>query len=106
MPRSSTDEQRALDVAESARESRWQLPSIVGQMFMGRLPVELLFPFPVQTAADRAAGDVILAKVASFLAEQVDADRIDAEREIPAEVIDGLRALGLFGIKIPVGYGG
>jgi alkylation response protein AidB-like acyl-CoA dehydrogenase len=44
--------------------------------------------------------------VASFLAEQVDADRIDADREIPAEVIDGLRTLGLFGIKIPVGYGG
>ncbi|TLM67650.1 MAG: DNA polymerase II [Deltaproteobacteria bacterium] len=106
MSRSHADERRSLEVAEAARETLWQRPSIVGQMFMGRLPVELIFPFPDQTAADRAAGDVILAKVASFLAEKVDADRIDAEREIPAEVIDGLRALGLFGIKIPVGYGG
>jgi hypothetical protein len=106
MSRKHKDQQRSLEVAEAAREAHWQRPSIVGQMFMGRLPVELLFPFPDQTAADRAAGDVILAKVASFLTEQVDADRIDADREIPAEVIAGLRALGLFGIKIPVGYGG
>jgi hypothetical protein len=44
--------------------------------------------------------------VANFLAEQVDADRIDAAGEIPAEVIDGLRQLGLFGIKIPAEFGG
>ncbi|NJC89062.1 MAG: DNA polymerase II [Desulfuromonas sp.] len=106
MSRSPSDERRSLEVAEAAREAQWQRPSIVGQMFMGRLPVEQLFPFPDQTAADRAAGDVIIAKVASFLTEQVDADLIDESREIPPQVIDGLRQLGLFGIKIPVGYGG
>ena len=40
------------------------------------------------------------------LAEKVDADRIDREKEIPQEVIDGLRRMGLFGIKLPVEYGG
>jgi len=106
MARNHKDEQRSLEVAEAAREAVWQRPSIVGQMFMGRLPSELLFPFPEQDPADHAAGDAILAKVANFLAEHVDADRIDATREIPPTVIDGLRALGLFGIKIPTEYGG
>jgi alkylation response protein AidB-like acyl-CoA dehydrogenase len=106
MLRSRSDEKRSLAVAEAAREAHWQRPTIVGQMFMGRLPVELLFPFPDQPAADRAAGDAILAKVANFLADHVDADRIDASHEIPPEVIDGLRALGLFGIKIPAEFGG
>jgi len=106
MSRNRNDEQRSLEVAEAARETLWQRPSIVGQMFMGQLPAGLLFPFPDQAPADRAAGDAVLAKVANFLAEQVDADRIDAAGEIPAEVIDGLRQLGLFGIKIPAEFGG
>jgi hypothetical protein len=106
MSRNRNDERRSLEVAEAARETLWQRPSIVGQMFMGQLPAELLFPFPDQAPADRAAGDAVLAKVANFLAEQVDADRIDASGEIPAEVLDGLRQLGLFGIKIPAEFGG
>jgi alkylation response protein AidB-like acyl-CoA dehydrogenase len=106
MSRIRNDEQRSLDVAEAARETVWQRPSIVGQMFMGRLPAELLFPFPDQAPADRAAGDAVLARVANFLAGQVDADRIDATGEIPAEVIAGLRQIGLFGIKIPAEFGG
>lgn len=106
MPRHNQDERRSVEVAEAARETLWQRPSIVGQMFMGRLPGELLFPFPEQDPADRAVGDVVVAKVANFLRDKVDADRIDATREIPEEVIDGLRQLGLFGIKIPTEYGG
>ena len=36
----------------------------------------------------------------------MDSDRIDREGKIPAAVIDGLRELGAFGIKIPKEYGG
>ena len=38
--------------------------------------------------------------------EQVDSDRIDREGKIPPEVIQGLRDIGAFGIKIPEEYGG
>jgi alkylation response protein AidB-like acyl-CoA dehydrogenase len=41
-----------------------------------------------------------------FLRERVDSDRIDREGKIPAEVIQGLRDMGAFGIKIPQEYGG
>lgn len=73
---------------------------------MGRLPVERFFPFPEQNPADRAVGDILLAKVANFLTDHVDADRIDTSGEFPAEVIDGLRQLGLFGLTIPGIFGG
>jgi hypothetical protein len=100
------EEKRSLEVAEEAREKEWQSPSFVSELFMGRLRPELVFPFPAQEAADRQAGDEVLAQVKAFLASEVDADRIDREKEIPPEVIDGLRQLGLFGIKIPKEYGG
>ncbi|PLX82694.1 MAG: DNA polymerase II [Desulfuromonas sp.] len=100
------DQKRALETAETARETEWTQPSFVSELFMGRLRPELVFPFPEQDEDDRRAGDVILEELSSFLAEQVDADRIDREREIPAVVIEGLRSLGLFGIKLPVEYGG
>ena len=38
--------------------------------------------------------------------ERVDSDRIDREGKIPPEVIQGLREIGAFGIKIPTEYGG
>ena len=41
-----------------------------------------------------------------FLADRVDSDKIDRDGKIPPEVIQGLRELGAFGIKIPEEYGG
>ncbi len=100
------EQERSIEVAEAARETEWKQPSFVGELFMGRLRSELLFPFPQQDEADRKDGDALLSRVRAFLVEKVDADRIDREKEIPAEVVDGLRELGLFGIKIPTEYGG
>jgi alkylation response protein AidB-like acyl-CoA dehydrogenase len=106
MSAQKAEEKRSLEVAEEAREKEWQKPSFVSELFLGRLRPELVFPFPAQEAADRQAGDEVLAQVKAFLASQVDADRVDREKEIPPEVINGLRQLGLFGIKIPKEYGG
>jgi hypothetical protein len=100
------DEKRALEAAEAARETTWSQPSFIGQLFLGRLRTELVFPFPTQDQTDRQAGDEILARLETFLNNQVDADRIDQEKQIPEEVVDGLRKLGLFGIKLPQEYGG
>ncbi len=100
------EQERSIEVAEAARETEWKQPSFVGELFMGRLRTELLFPFPQQDEADRKIGDEVLVGVTAFLVEKVDADRIDREKEIPSEVVDGLRQLGLFGIKIPTEYGG
>jgi hypothetical protein len=106
MSAQKAEEKRSLEVAEEAREKEWRQPSFVSELFMGRLRSELVFPFPEQDAADRQVGDAMLAQLKRFLAEKVDADRIDREKEIPPEVLNGLRQMGLFGIKIPKEYGG
>ncbi|MEJ2700017.1 MAG: acyl-CoA dehydrogenase family protein, partial [Desulfuromonadales bacterium] len=106
MSAKNVEEKRSLEVAEEAREKEWKKPSFVQELFMGRLRSDLIFPFPEQDPEDKRAGDEVLEKVKEFLVEKVDADRIDREKEIPQEVMDGLKALGLFGIKIPKEYGG
>ncbi len=101
-----SDQQRSIEVAEAARETEWKKPSFVGELFMGRLRSELIFPFPQQSAEDRAAGDKVLAELKAFLEQQVDADQIDARGQIPKKVTNGLAKMGLFGIKLPQEYGG
>lgn len=106
MARQSSEEKRSLDVAEAAREKEWQKPSFVGELFMGRLHTDLVFPFPAQSPEDKARGDEKLVEVKDFLEGKVDADKIDENKEIPEEVFTGLAEMGLFGIKIPEEYGG
>ena len=100
------NEQRSLETAEAARETEWTAPSFVGELFMGRLQADLIFPFPQQDEEDRKLGDPLLAKVKTFLTKEVDADAIDRDKDIPEKVLDGFRKLGLFGIKLPKEYGG
>lgn len=106
MVKHNVDEKRSLEVAESARETDWIKPSFVAQLFMGNIQHDLIFPYPEQTAEDRAAGDEILEALEKFLREQVDADAIDREKEIPDDVYRGLADMGLMGIKLPKEYGG
>ncbi len=103
---SKEDEKRALEVTEEAREEEWNLPSFVGDLFMGRLNMNAIFPFPEQKEEDKAAGDAILAKLKTFLEKELDADEVDRVGDIPDKVIEGFKKLGLFGIKIPKEYGG
>jgi alkylation response protein AidB-like acyl-CoA dehydrogenase len=106
MAAQKAEEKHSLEVAEAARETEWSKPSFVAELFMGRLPLELILPFPDQSEEDKAAGDEILAKLRPFLEEKVDADAIDEQKEIPREVYQGLTEMGLMGIKLPQEYGG
>jgi alkylation response protein AidB-like acyl-CoA dehydrogenase len=56
--------------------------------------------------ADLERARPFMDRLERFLAEKVDSDRIDREGKIPPEVVQGLRDLGAFGIKIPEAYGG
>src|SRR2546430_4098702 len=100
----SADEAR--EVAEAAREQEWAAPSFVRDLFLGRLRLDLVHPYPEQDAEEIRRAQPFLDKLERFLREQVDSDRIDREGEIPEAVIQGLRDLGAFGIKIPREYGG
>src|SRR5213593_381274 len=100
----SADEAR--EVAEAAREQEWAAPSFVRDLFLGRLRMDLIHPYPAQDPDEVRRAQPFLEQLERFLREEVDSDRIDREGEIPDAVIDGLRRLGTFGIKIPREYGG
>ncbi len=99
-------EQEAREVAEAAREKDWQAPSFVRELFEGSLRLDLVHPFPAMDAADLERARPFMDRLERFLRERVDSDRIDREGKIPPEVIQGLRDIGAFGIKIPREYGG
>jgi alkylation response protein AidB-like acyl-CoA dehydrogenase len=103
--RNAPSEQESRDVAEAARETEWTAPSFVRELFLGNLRMDLINPFPRQPAEDKAKTDAYIAKLRAFL-EDVDSDAIDRTGELPEDVVQGLRDLGAFGLKIPEEYGG
>jgi alkylation response protein AidB-like acyl-CoA dehydrogenase len=75
-------------------------------LFEGSFRLDLVYPFPEIDAAEAARARPFLDRLERFLREEVDSDRIDREAKIPSEVIQGLKALGALGIKMPTEYGG
>jgi hypothetical protein len=104
--RMSEGKRQALEVTEAARETVWQHPSFVLELFQGRFRSDLMFPYPLQDPGDEQKGDELNAALEKILLEKVDPDQIDASGEIPQEAIDALAKLGAFGIKIPREHGG
>jgi len=99
-------EQEARDVAEDARESEWQHPSFVKELFLGRFRPELVHPFPADDPAAMRDAEPFLAALKTFLETEYDADLVDRTGDIPEAYVQRLRELGAFGIKIPKEYGG
>ena len=96
----------ALDLAESSRDPLDERGSFASNLFIGRYDFDRIFPYPAQSAEDRAKGDPFLNELREYLKTNVDADEIDRTGEIPQKNIDDLFAMGAFGIKIPTEYGG
>jgi alkylation response protein AidB-like acyl-CoA dehydrogenase len=103
-PHVSEHEARA--VAEGARETSWEAPSFVRELFLGRLDLKLIHPWPEPEAEEQQRAEKFLATLERFVREKVDAERIERDGRIPEETIQGLREIGAFGIKIPREYGG
>jgi alkylation response protein AidB-like acyl-CoA dehydrogenase len=99
-------EKEAREVAEAARETSWEAPSFVRELFEGNFDVKLIHPFPEPSQADLDRAKPFMDRLEEFMRTKVDSDKIDREGKIPPEVIQGLREIGAFGIKIPTEYGG
>ena len=98
-------EQEAMEVAEASRQTEWKQPSFMRELFLGNFRLDLLHPFPLDES-ERPEFTAFYNALRSFLIEHVDSEEIDATGEYPEAVIDGLRKLGAFGMKIPKEYGG
>ena len=103
-PHVSETEARA--VAEGARETSWEAPSFVRELFLGKLDLSLIHPWPEPDAEEQQRAEVFISKLERFVRESVDAEKIERDARIPEATIQGLRDLGAFGIKIPREYGG
>jgi alkylation response protein AidB-like acyl-CoA dehydrogenase len=101
-----TTEQEARDVAEAAREQEWQSRSFVRELFEGNFEVGLIHPFPEPDPADLARAKPFMEKLERFMRDKVDSDKIDREGKIAPELVEELRQMGAFGIKIAEEYGG
>jgi hypothetical protein len=99
-------QREALELAEAARDPLEDRGSFASNLFVGRYDFNRIYPYPAQSAEDRAAGEEFLQKLETYLREHVDADEIDRTGEIPPENFKGLAEMGAFGIKVPKKYGG
>src|SRR3954449_8645074 len=99
-------EREARQVAEAAREQEWKLPSFGKELFLGNLRLDLIHPQPPLDATAVEKGERFLATLKDFLEREVDPLEIERDAKIPDRVVDGLKAIGALGMKVPEEYGG
>jgi len=81
--------------------------SVAKSLFAGRIEEDNLFPYPRLRDRDREVLGMMIEAIDGFLApHRDDFKRWDREAEQPAEFIQGLKELGLFGLIIPEEHGG
>jgi len=102
----SKGKREALELAEASRDPLDDRGSFASNLFIGRYDFDRIYPWPAQSAEDRAAGEDLLGKLEGYLRDHVDPDEIDRTGEIPPENFKGLAEIGAFGIKVPKKYGG
>ena len=93
-------EREARQVAEAAREQDWRKPSFAKELFLGRFRLDLIHPHPLPNTEDARRGEEFLAKLRAFCETRIDGARIEREARIPDEMVNGLKELGAFGMKI------
>ena len=98
-------ERESLKVAEASRQQEWAQPSFMRELFLGNFRLDLVHPYPLP-GAERPEFTAFYDEMKRFLREDVDSVEIDATGEYPEAVIEHLRKMGAFGMKIPKEYGG
>jgi alkylation response protein AidB-like acyl-CoA dehydrogenase len=93
-------------ISEAAREQDWELPSFGKGLYLGNFQPELISPQPEMPVQAVQKGERFLAALGAFLQDEVDPQLIERENRIPDEVVDGFKALGALGMKVPEQYGG
>lgn len=104
-PKVRVDEKVARQVAEAAREQRWERPSFAKGLYMGDFAWELIHPHPRQSPDAAARGAAFLARLREAI-KDIDGRVIEREARVPDKDIRALRDVGAFGMKIPEEYGG
>jgi len=88
-----------------ATSTRKREHSVATNLFFGEIVEENLFPYPTIRARDREMLGLMVDSIDDFLQDQ-DFRGFDRAGEQPAEFIQSLRDMGLFGLIIPEEHGG
>src|SRR3954447_10065698 len=102
---SQVSEKEARDVAESAREQEWKLPSFGKELFLGNFQLDLIHPQPRLDPEAVERGEKFLADLRKVV-EKVDPIQIERDAKIPDDVVQALKDIGAMGMKTPEEYGG
>ena len=98
-------EEESRRVAEQSRQEVWEGRGFLRELFLGRLSLDLVHPFP-HAGPERPEFARFIEDLRAFLRDEVDPAAIDQSGEYPPPLLEGLRRLGAFGMKIPKQYGG
>jgi alkylation response protein AidB-like acyl-CoA dehydrogenase len=98
-------EEESRRVAEEAREQKWRGASFIKSLFLGRLRWDLVYPFP-EPPPPREEFLRFYQEMKRFLETEVDSVKMDAEGKYDPQVVEKLKKMGAFGMKIPKDYGG
>ncbi|MCB9591705.1 MAG: acyl-CoA dehydrogenase family protein [Sandaracinaceae bacterium] len=75
-------------------------------LFHGLIEENLVFPYPEMDPEEKETVAMIVDNLHKFAESEVDAAKIDREHQIPSELLDKMKEMGLFGLTIPEKYGG
>lgn len=103
---SQSSEDKSRQVAEESRQSEWEHPSFLKELFLGKVDLDIIHPFPDAKGFDRPEYNDLYDKIKDFLINEVDSDKIDREYKVPDEYYTQLAEMGAFGMKIDPKYGG
>lgn len=98
-------EKQSMEVAEASRETEWKRPSFMKELFLGNFRLDLIHPYPLPEP-ERPEFRAFVEAFQEILLTHGDPVTIDDTGEYPEELVDSLRKLGAFGMKIPKEYGG
>ena len=100
-------EREARQVAEAARETEWRKPSFGKELFLGRLRLDLIDPWPQPDPEQRGRGRGVPGQARRVRPQRRStARRSSATPASPTRCFHGLAELGAFGMKIDEKYGG
>jgi alkylation response protein AidB-like acyl-CoA dehydrogenase len=99
----SAEDARA--IAEAARETEWGRPSFAKGLYLGSFDLTLIHPWPAAKPDDVVRGEAFMARLTEFC-RTLSGRVIERDARIPDEYLRGLADLGVFGMKIPLEYGG
>jgi alkylation response protein AidB-like acyl-CoA dehydrogenase len=102
----SAEDRRMLEQAEAMLGPEPSEMGVMKNMFWGRLRRDLVFPFPRESADERARTDALIAELDGYLANEHPSIWIDQNEEVPDWVLERLFQMGVMGMTIPEQYGG